>query len=219
MLYDYYIEMFAKIDKFHFNSEVAMKNYCTRLSNLDYQVISITNSNIRKKYKEKTLRNRNNIVFGYFGDRVGFKGYWLMLEAFDDIFKTNNNFLLKIFTGGQQDRDYIEVNDPFRSEELYNVLDAIDILVVPSIWKETFGFVVLEAMSRGVPVLTTTYVGASQIIPRDSGIVVEPTKEALRSALSSIIENPELVIEMNRNLKSFAVKSNGKTCKRNRRIL
>jgi len=42
----------------------------------------------------------------------------------------------------------------------------MDVLAVPSSWMETFGMVVLEALSCGVPVIVTEKVGAKDIINR-----------------------------------------------------
>ena len=36
----------------------------------------------------------------------------------------------------------------------------MDLLIVPSIWKETFSLITLEALSYGIPVLISNNVGA-----------------------------------------------------------
>lgn len=46
-------------------------------------------------------------------------------------------------------------------------------LVAPSIWYETFGYTVLEALSYGVPVIVSEHVGAKDIIPDGCGVVIE----------------------------------------------
>lgn len=46
-------------------------------------------------------------------------------------------------------------------------------MVTPSIWFETFGFTVLEALSYGVPVVISGTVGAKDILVDGAGIVVD----------------------------------------------
>lgn len=53
------------------------------------------------------------------------------------------------------------------------IFDYTDILVAPSIWYETFGFTVLEALSYGVPVIISGNVGAKDILVQGAGIVIE----------------------------------------------
>ncbi|MBA3854180.1 MAG: hypothetical protein C0503_07180 [Gemmatimonas sp.] len=46
-------------------------------------------------------------------------------------------------------------------------------------WHDSFGFVSLEAMASGLPVVTTRYVGAAELIVHgESGLVVDPAKDA-----------------------------------------
>lgn len=46
-------------------------------------------------------------------------------------------------------------------------------------WHDSFGFVSLEAMASGLPVVTTRYVGASElIVDGESGVIVDPAQNA-----------------------------------------
>lgn len=45
-------------------------------------------------------------------------------------------------------------------------------------WHDSFGFVSLEAMASGLPVVTTRYVGAAElIVDGESGLIVDPAKD------------------------------------------
>ena len=79
-------------------------------------------------------------------------------------------------------------------------MDGIDILVLPSIWHETFGFTVLEAQSYGVPVVVSSNVGAKDLISEgNNGFIFEPNKEALKEKLKYIFDSDKTLLEkMNR---------------------
>lgn len=57
--------------------------------------------------------------------------------------------------------------------ELEKIFNETDVLVAPSIWYETFGFTVLEALSYGVPVIISGNVGAKDILAQGAGVVIE----------------------------------------------
>ncbi len=78
-------------------------------------------------------------------------------------------------------------HDRYTYPELGSVFDRMDLLIVPSIWYETFGYVVLEALSHGVPVLMSGRVGARDILAHGAGIVIEDiTVEKLYDVLRRI---------------------------------
>ena len=68
-------------------------------------------------------------------------------------------------------------------EQVITQLDDCDVFVLPSHY-ETFGVVLIEALSRGVPVIST-YCGGPECIVNDSnGILVQPKNvEELAQAL------------------------------------
>lgn len=62
-------------------------------------------------------------------------------------------------------------------------------------WHDSFGFVTLEAMAAGLPVVTTPYVGASEIIADgESGILVDPRKpDAVVDGIRRLLRSDERV--------------------------
>jgi glycosyltransferase involved in cell wall biosynthesis len=82
-------------------------------------------------------------------------------------------------------------------QRLWAAYDQADVLVFPTL-SDGFGAVVLEAFSRGVPVITTPNAGASQFVKHGkNGIIVQPADAAaLTEALSWCLDNRETVYQM-----------------------
>lgn len=68
---------------------------------------------------------------------------------------------------------YIKVHNRYTYDELERIFDNTDVLISPSIWYETFGYTVLEALSYGVPVIISSTVGAGDILVKGAGIIID----------------------------------------------
>lgn len=73
-------------------------------------------------------------------------------------------------------------------QPLKDELKNIRALVIPSRWRETFGLTVVDAIHRGIPVISTTNVGASQVVLESgAGIVTEEiTPQSLAEAMKTL---------------------------------
>ncbi len=67
---------------------------------------------------------------------------------------------------------------------------AIDVFVSPS-HSESFGLVILEAMIRGTPVVSTATEGARELLGPDTALVPVRDPVALAAAICEMIEDPE----------------------------
>jgi glycosyltransferase involved in cell wall biosynthesis len=72
------------------------------------------------------------------------------------------------------------------------------IALVPSVWTEPFGMVVIEAMSTGRPVIASHIGGISDIVIHgESGLLVTPgDAESLREAIAMLLAKPEMSEQM-----------------------
>lgn len=78
--------------------------------------------------------------------------------------------------------------------DIWRIWDACDIAVVPSTEPEPFGFVAVEAMAAGKPVVAADHGGLTEIVvPNQTGMLVEPNNAmALAQALERLIMDKTL---------------------------
>ena len=86
-------------------------------------------------------------------------------------------------------------------EDMSEFYDSIDLFVVPSVQPEPFGLVVVEAMSKGLPVVATNHGGPAEIIKDGiSGKLVSWTSpNEMADAIVSLIKDSEMRESMARN--------------------
>jgi glycosyltransferase involved in cell wall biosynthesis len=90
--------------------------------------------------------------------------------------------------------------------ELIRAYRAADLLVLPSIWQESYGLPVAEAMACGVPVLASASGGVPELIEEGvSGkLVPRLDAEALARALRDLAADPARLQEMGRAARARA---------------
>jgi glycosyltransferase involved in cell wall biosynthesis len=160
----------------------------------------------KKALREKLGLNGHNIIS--FIGRLNFaeKGIGWLLSALPAVVQSVPGATLVIIGGGgEMERikrvcrelhiePYVQLVGKKPLNELVAYLNASDVFVVPSLWMEAFGQVTIEAMSCGVPVVTSD-AGASPEINKDnvSGMVV-PVNDtnALSNAIITILKDETL---------------------------
>ena len=164
-------------------------------------MISITHRDIKDHRKIKDFSNEK-LRLTYLGPAKLFKGFQFLLQVLDEVWKQGvQNFELHIYTATVEERPYItQRQDGYPYSQLEEIFDKTDLLVVPSIWYETFGFTVLEAISYGVPVLVSENVGAKDILCDGKYGFVRENKLEFVQLIKKIIKNREILIEVNKQI-------------------
>jgi len=85
----------------------------------------------------------------------------------------------------------VELVPAMSRTNLYRRFDQHDVLVVPSL-REGFGLVVVEALSRGLPVIVTTTTGAADVgLDEVAGLAVAPADaKSLERAIARLYDDP-----------------------------
>ena len=171
-LRNYYYSLLKLMDMIHYNSSVTKKVYESVFELSNSCIIGITHSDIEDNRKVKDYSN-DYLRIRYLGPQSGAKGYPLLKSALDKLWKGQQEFCLDVHFVPMEPATYIKSNDRYSYAELKRIFDETDILVAPSIWYETFGFTVLEALSYGVPVIISGNVGAKDILVQGAGVVID----------------------------------------------
>lgn len=103
--------------------------------------------------------------------RIAYIGPYKSFKGFFDFLKLPKITNLKIFEYHVYGSDDIITipntvinHGHFKKDDIDKVYRNIDVVIVPSRCKETFGFVTIEALSHNKPVLVSSNVGAKDII-------------------------------------------------------
>ncbi|MGD9904514.1 MAG: glycosyltransferase [Vicinamibacterales bacterium] len=145
----------------------------------------------------------------YIGQVVPHKGVHLLVDAVramgaDDVSLTVHgpltprpDYVANLRARAGNDRRIVFAG-PYTREELPEILAGTDLLVVPSIWHEVAGIVIMEAHAAGVPVLASRLGGIPEVL-RDEidGVLFDPfTDGDLARALARLLGDPSLMARL-----------------------
>lgn len=174
--------------------------------------IEIENSKkIEKKY------GKINIIF--VGRLNEYKGVDILLNAFIQL--KNPDIHLHIIGEGVEKEKLKKIAENktnitfygFVSEtQLIELYETANITVVPSIWYETFGIVIIESFKYSTPVIASNIGGFPELIENDyNGFLFEPGNVGeLKKLLENLTQNPEKLKRLSENafesVKKYGIK-------------
>lgn len=188
ILRNHYKSLVEMASVIHYNSSLTQSIYQRYLHPVGPKevLVPITHSSIRDCKKVKQFEHDLRIT--YLGPSGKAKGFFMLRDALERLWNDKENgrqdFCLNIYFQPPEQKTYMKIHDRYSYSQLGEIFENTDVLVAPSILYETFGYTVLEALSYGVPVIVSDTVGAKDVIPDGSGIIV---KQATVEKLTEII--------------------------------
>lgn len=198
-LREYYLGMLRQCDCIHCNSRVAERVYASFLPGGNFRVLPITHGGICWRPLERRDDGSGALCLGFSGSEAAFKGLPMLLEVLAGL--ESLPWHLEVW-GPERRETCGRIRYCGRYRRVEQAFGHLDLLIVPSVWNETFGFVVAEALGLGVPVLCSDTVGA-QCLVEDS--MVFHGREGLTRRLKELLEHPEVLREVRRRLVEGAV--------------
>jgi len=207
-LRDYYLTIFKLIDYFHFNSSIAKEQF-EKYLDVNGKIVSISHQDISDYRQERKVKQRGNEVvrLGYLGPIDTYKGFYSLKNQLDSLKeKGYTNWHLGVYGDFVNDPDtynpkYYTFYGRYNYNQLKDIFNEVDLLIIPSIWKETFGFIGLEAQSYGVPIMVSEYVGFKDLVQDgETGFIYKVNKHDFIDKLSMILDDTSLLDYINENL-------------------
>lgn len=143
------------------------------------------------------------IKIAYFGSLIPHKGVHVLVEAVQKV--NSDKISVRIFGSGpvnyieylkSLDKNRIcEFKGEYSRENLGTIASGLDLVVVPSIWEEGAGLVILESHYYGLPVICSSIGGIPDFIKsNENGIMFEPgNAHELADILSDLIKFPSKI--------------------------
>lgn len=175
-----------------------LKDAILKKFNVDSTVCGNVLGNEFVEYPLKRSEQHKGFTFVSCGSLIDRKGYDTLIDAFSHLDGQNQLIII----GGGPLRKKLEklisdknLNDKVHlvgqknKNQIIDIFDSSDCFVLSS-KKETFGVVAIEALSRGLPVISTRCGGSDGIVGDDMGVYVEAQNpDAMAVAMQDMIHN------------------------------
>jgi glycosyltransferase involved in cell wall biosynthesis len=162
-----------------------------RMRVVENGVVEALPGEIRRRDVPGTL-----LRFTFTGGDNPMKGLPILLDAVQTM-KGQPGWKLTCYgcEGVESPIDQVDVRPSFDPDRLGDILAETDVLVVPSVMRETYSLITREALGAGIPVVTSDSLGPEEVV-RDgvNGLVVPSADvEALADAMNRLVADPVLV--------------------------
>ncbi|WP_180170716.1 glycosyltransferase [Acinetobacter sp. YH12027] len=137
-------------------------------------------------YKKTVLKGKfdDKITIGYLGYMRSDKGFDFFLDAIESMSIDLANKINIVVAAGYRDQDtldrletlkekfeYLKLYNGYNHKNILNILESIDVGIIPVQWEDNLPQVAIELVSSGTPILTSDLGGASEIFSKDTKFI------------------------------------------------
>lgn len=179
------------------------ENYCPRVHVIPHASFS---SYVKESRGDKCIKN----TIGFLGRIEPYKGLDMLVDAFcqlDEKYK-----LIVAGSGKIEDVTYEKIinnsrieliNRYIEDDEFTGLIDRMDFVVLPYKRASQSGVIPL-VFAHGKTVVVTNVGALNEQVPEKMGIITNPNIESLVCGISSLYENPDLILEYGENARHYA---------------
>jgi glycosyltransferase involved in cell wall biosynthesis len=193
---DYMQEILEFIDIFLVPSHTLRNYFIQQGVSAEKLIFSKYGFNANKiTFRKRSYNKKSSINFGFMGRIIPTKGIHILIEAFN-VIDANLSIYGKV--GNQKrflEQENIQFKGAYDNNNINQILDEIDILIVPSTWLENSPLVIQEAFLAGIPVITSNIGGMKELITEGiNGFLFEVGNiQSLQDCITKITNNPVLL--------------------------
>ncbi len=205
-------------------------------ANIDLNVLLNENGiNKPSKIRDKNI-NTEKVIFGFFGGRSDFKGYNILIDSFNSINLSNwelhihglekpdkisvlrniknktfrKSFLRYLDTklAKSNENDNIKYFTYMPGSKMEYIISQIDVIVVPSIMRESFSLITREALILKKPIICSNCGGPEEIVTHNiNGLIFKAgDTNDLREQITKILLNPNVLDMFKSNINTDEIK-------------
>jgi glycosyltransferase involved in cell wall biosynthesis len=160
----------------------------------------------------------NGVRFLYAGGSNRMKGVHVLLDAASGL-RARPGWRLSLYdvdeylrrSGTSVDSLPVDLYPPFAPDEADEVFASHDVLVVPSVMRESYSIITREALLRGLPVVCTDSLGPEEVIHHGRNGLIVPTADpqALAQAMARLLDDPDLLSSLQQRCTGIRLRSVG----------
>lgn len=167
--------------------------------------------------KDPSTKLEKPVNFAYVGRLVQEKGIPILLEAAGKLRFERHDFEVLLVGDGPERANLetqirrtgltgiVKITGFLRDSGLKELLDTVQVVVMPSVWEETAGLSAIEHMMRGRLVIASNIGGLGEVVDH-AGILFPPGDvAALVDCMRQVLANPAMLDEMGRKARKRAL--------------